>query len=269
MTASKRRAPREIPDPTAAAVAPPFRARFNEYLRLFAWASVSGIAAGVIVIGLGGRLAMRILAITSSDAVHGAFTDAGEEINKFTVDGTLGLMIFGGVFGGLVGGWLYGMIRPLLPDATGARLRACAVIGVAVGTPIFVEPGKRDFSILDPLWLAVALFVALSALFAIVVSLIAERWRPFYETTSLRFPRALAFAPMVLVALVPPFLIGGLLVGVVYASRAAWTPPPLLVRGLRVGVALMIGLIGAKGIQEITEIEGRDPRPADFVEPEF
>jgi len=140
---------------------------------------------------------------------------------------------------------------------------------MAVGAPVFVEPGERDFSILDPLWLAVALFVVLSAVFAIVVSLIAERWRGFYETTPLRFPRMLAFAPMILVGLVPPFLVGGLLVGVVYASLVAWAPPPQLVRGLRVGVAIVIGLIGAKGIQEITEIEGRDVRPADFVEPEF
>ena len=208
------------------AVAPPFRSQFNAYLRRFAWASVSGIVAGLLVIGLGGRLAMRILAITSSDAVHGAFTDAGEQINEFTLDGTIGLMIFGGAFGGLVGGWLYALIRSLLPEAKGARLRACALIGMAVGAPVFVEPGKRDFSILDPLWLAVALFVVLSAVFAIVVSLIAERWRGFYETTPLRFPRMLAFAPMILVGLVPPFLVGGLLVGVVYASLVAWAPPP-------------------------------------------
>jgi hypothetical protein len=125
---------------------------------------VAGVAAGVLAAGAGGRLVMRLLALTSQDA-HGSFTEAGEKIGEITIGGTLGFIFFSGVPAGLLAGALYALIGPLLPRG---RLG-----GVALGVLLLVLAATRieplradsvDFLLLDPAWLAVLGF-SLLALF--------------------------------------------------------------------------------------------------------
>lgn len=246
-----------------------FRPAFARYLRLLAWVTGSGILTGVLVFGVGGRIAMRVLALTSSDAVQGAFTDDGEEIGEVSLGGTIGLVVFGGVFGGVVGGLAYGLIRAFLPTDAAWRRRACALIGAGVGTQLFVNPGDRDFSILDPLWLVVALFVALSTLYGILIPTVAERLRGFYESAPLRLPHLLAFAPLAFLVLAPPFLLGGLLVGVVYTRLVGRERPAWVTVAGRAVLTFVVLYAAVAGVSEIADVEGRDPRPSDFVEPEF
>jgi len=125
---------------------------------------VAGVAAGVLAAGAGGRLVMRLLAITSPDA-HGNLTEAGEQIGEITLGGTLGFIFFSGVPAGLLAGALYALTGPLLPRGR--------VAGVALGVLLLVLAATRveplladsiDFRLLDPAWPAVLAF-SLLALF--------------------------------------------------------------------------------------------------------
>jgi hypothetical protein len=246
-----------------------FRAGFARYLRLWSWATVSGIIVGIPVVGLLSRVAMRVLAVTSGDAVQGAFSDDAEKVGQITAEGTIGFVLIAGVFFGAVGGWLYALLRPLFPADRRRRLLASAAVATAIGVSFLVKPNSRDFAILRPLWLVVALFVAIAFLFGLLLPIVAERLRNFYENAPLRFPHVLAFAPMLL--LVPGFvgLVPGLVVGVLYAwVRAGHAQRWLVVAG-RVALVAATTALAINGVVRVAQLESREPVPADFVEPVF
>lgn len=245
------------------------RERFTHFMRLVALAASSGALAGVLVFGVGGRLAMRLLAITSDDSVQGAFSDDAEVIGQFTLGGTIGFIIFVGLFFGLIGGLLYGALRALLPRPRWQRVLASGGVVAAIGTPILIKPDGRDFTILEPGWLAVALFVVLPFAFGALVAVLADRMRPFYETASLRSVRLLAFAPMLLLVLGFPLLVGALLGGLLYAAAGERSMPPLLLRGAQAVIVVGALALAATGVGKIADIDHRAPRPSDFVEPVF
>lgn len=248
-----------------------FRDRFAHFLRLVACATASGAIAGVVVVGGFGRLAMRVLAITSDERVHGAFSDDAEVIGQFTLEGTIGFIVFAGLFFGLGGGVLYAVLRPFLSRSRWLRVLAAGGVFAAIGTPIIVKPDGRDFGILEPAWLAVALFVVLSFGLGALTALIHDRTRSFYETAPLRVPYMLAFAPMLLLIPAFPLLIGVLVFGAMYSAPIARE------RGLSTGVLrggqalLVVGalVLAGMGVDKIVDVETRDPRPSDFVEPVF
>src|SRR4051812_42115826 len=65
----------------------------------FGLAAAAGGATGLLIIGAGGRLAMRLLAVTAGSDAQGALTEADEIVGKITLSGTLGFMIFVGIGG--------------------------------------------------------------------------------------------------------------------------------------------------------------------------
>jgi hypothetical protein len=144
--------------------------------RVVAWRVVVGTAAGAVagflVGGIGGRLAMLLLRLTSPDAVVGLTTDDGFEIGVISTS-TFPFLAAMTMLGG-INGALYAGLRGTIP----ARLRlplwtmgwAC-IVGAGV-----VHDDGIDFVVLDPLWLAIALFVLLPGAAAAVVVLLAERW---------------------------------------------------------------------------------------------
>ena len=75
-------------------------------VRIAAWwllvGAASGAVAGVVIGGIGGRLAMLVLRQQSPGAV-GLTSDAGFEIGRVTLTGSLGLAAFAAVAGGLFG----------------------------------------------------------------------------------------------------------------------------------------------------------------------
>lgn len=77
--------------------------RVTHTLGVIASATVAGLLSGLIAGGLGSRLAMRILSLTSPDA-RGAITEAGEVVGEITLDGTLFLLAAGALLG-IGGGW--------------------------------------------------------------------------------------------------------------------------------------------------------------------
>jgi hypothetical protein len=154
----------------------PQRSTLAELGRAVAWRVVAGTAAGAVagflVGGIGGRLAMLLLRLTSPDAVMGLTTDDGFEIGAISAS-TFPFLAAMTMLGG-INGALYAGLRGAIP----ARLRlplwtvawAC-IVGAGV-----VHDDGIDFVVLDPLWLAIALFVLLPGVAAAVVVVLAERW---------------------------------------------------------------------------------------------
>src|SRR5688500_218782 len=100
------------PAPLLSADPPPSRKdALLRYLRGATIGVLGGMIAGPLVLGFGGRLAMRVLAATSDDHVQGALTDAEETVGEITLGGTLGLVLFVGLFGGVFGGIVYMLLR--------------------------------------------------------------------------------------------------------------------------------------------------------------
>jgi hypothetical protein len=132
----------------------------------------AGAAAGLLVGGVGGRLAMLLLRLTSPDTVLATTTDDGFSVGVVSLD-TLGLIAATTLLGGL-NGVLYAVLRPAIPERT--RLALWTLFAALVGGAQFVNPEGADFQLLEPAWLGIALFVALPGLAAALVVVLAERW---------------------------------------------------------------------------------------------
>ena len=134
--------------------------------------AAAGGIAGFVVGGLGGRLAMLLLRLTSPESVIGMVSDDGFVIGQVTTstfDLAMGMAVLGGA-----NGVLYAVVRTAIP----ARFRLPLWVGFAalVGGATFVHEDGVDFTVLEPAALAIALFVALPAIAAAVVVLLVERW---------------------------------------------------------------------------------------------
>jgi hypothetical protein len=154
-----------------------------------------GALLGLLVGGVGGRLAMMLLARLNPD-VTGVTSDDGFTMGQFTVSDTLNLLLVGTLLG-VVGAGIYALLRGL---RIGPRWFQILTIGagpaVVVGAMIVHTDGV-DFRLLKPTWLAIGLFVAIPGIYAALLTLLAERalqpggwWQ--------RAPFPLAVAPLIL-----------------------------------------------------------------------
>ena len=139
------------------------------------WALVgtaAGAIAGVVVGGLGGRLTMLLLRLTSDDLVIGVESDDGFEIGVVSTRTLLLLGVTATM--GAVNGVLYAALRGAIPPAL--RLPLWTLVGAAVVGAAVVHEDGLDFTLLEPASLAVFLFVVLPALASAMVVLLVERW---------------------------------------------------------------------------------------------
>lgn len=158
-----------------------------------------GALTGAVIGGVGGRLAMFVLRLTSDPSLHGRETDDGFTIGVIS-GATLflvGLTAFLGVAGALV----YAATRSWVP----ARLRpwAAAAVAGAVGGAEVIRPDGIDFTLLEPLPLAVAMFVALPAAYGAAVSVLLER--------SFARPAPKGWPALLGLVLLTPFVLSGVL----------------------------------------------------------
>jgi hypothetical protein len=133
---------------------------------------LSGFACGAIIGGLGGRLAMFVLRLTSSPRLHGMKTDDGFIIGRISGD-TLFLVGVSSVLG-ILTGVLYLLIRGWLPKLH--RPSIYGALGAVVGGELFIRPGGTDFTLIDPLLVAVVMFILLPGAHGMAVAALIERF---------------------------------------------------------------------------------------------
>lgn len=129
---------------------------------------------GVLIGGVGGRLAMLLLARLNPE-VSGQLSDDNFVMGRFGVVETLNLMV-AGLFLGVVGGLVYFVVRRLM---IGPRWFQISSLGVGAGVVVaalIVHRDGVDFVQLHPVWLAILLFVLIPGLYAVCLTWLAERW---------------------------------------------------------------------------------------------
>jgi hypothetical protein len=148
--------------PVGAAVRAPGPDRFARHVTA---SGLAGIASGVLVGGVGGRLFMRVAGAAAPGAARGATTEAGFRVGEITLGGSLGLL-FVGFFVGIVGAFLFVAFGPWIAWAGRWQGPVFGLLLFAVGsaTSDVLNPDNVDFVILrnEPLLVAmiVTLFIA-------------------------------------------------------------------------------------------------------------
>jgi hypothetical protein len=240
--------PPPSPAPEAAELAdrPPVGLVARRYLWYLAVAVASGVSAGLLAAGAGGRLVMRLLAVTAGPTAQGRVTEAEEVVGRISVDGTLGFVAFTGLFVGLATGVLYLLVRRWLPAGRAAGLAYGALLLVVAGTRLDpLRPGNPDFDLVGPGWVSVAAFATLVVFHGVLVAALAARVSravPLLGTG----PRAIvAHAPLLLLLLLGSAVLLVAIVGVMVALAsqvpavvAAWRERRLVTVG-RVALAVV------------------------------
>jgi hypothetical protein len=139
--------------------------------RLLSAGITAGFVVGLLVGGIGGRLAMFVLRVTSDPSLTGLETDDGFTIGAFT-GATLFLILLATVVG-VWSGFVYIGVRGWFPRA--ARPWVFGALAATVGGALLIRPEGIDFTALAPLWLAVLMFVAIPAAYGVGIPLLTER----------------------------------------------------------------------------------------------
>ena len=175
--------------------------------RIVAWglltAAGAGAVIGAVVGGIGGRLAMLSLRLTSNEAVLGVTTDDGFEIGKFTTATFFLLTVTAGL-GGATGAAYFAM-RSALPRRGRALLWA-TVVGLVAGADL-LKPNSLDFTLLGPRSFAVATFVLLPAVAALLIAFALERLLALEPWSNRPLTVLLTLGALPLIPVLPVFLV--------------------------------------------------------------
>jgi hypothetical protein len=153
---------------------PRMAAGSSSTLRGFAAVFVAGGLAGLLVGGLGSRVAMRIAALAARGGAQGLTTEAGATVGRITLEGTVFLVLFAGVGSALVGTPFYLTTRAWLPRPRWVRALAFGGLELAVFGTTLLDPGNPDFTILGQPLLNVLLFGSLFVLHGVVLVMLVE-----------------------------------------------------------------------------------------------
>src|SRR5215216_3088804 len=209
------------PDGAGPTDPPPVSLVVRRYLWYLAVALLSGAGAGLLAAGAGGRLVMRLLAVTAGADAQGQVTEADQIVGRISVDGTLGFIVFTGLFFGLATGGLYLLIHRWLPAGRAGGLAYGALLLVLAGTRLEpLRPGNPDFDLVGPGWVAVAAFTALVVFHGMLLAALAGRLSRAVPLLALT-PRAIiAHVPLLLLALGSVALVAAIVgIAVVSASQ--------------------------------------------------
>jgi len=146
---------------------------FRRILEACRVTTVAGIASGAVLVGLGSRLAMLLLRLTSPDSVHGVTSDDGFVIGEVTLAGTYNLLQLGAAVG-IIGAVTYRLVSPRLIGPLWFRRLTTGVAAAAVAGAALIHADGVDFRVLGPLWVAIALFLALPFVFGTFVGSVVD-----------------------------------------------------------------------------------------------
>jgi hypothetical protein len=236
----------------------------RHYLWYLTVAVTSGLGAGILAAGAGGRLVMRLLAVTAGADAQGRITEADQLVGRITVDGTLGFVVFTGLFFGLASGMVFVLLHRWLPAGWGGGLAYGVLLLVVAGTRL--EPLRRtnpDFDLVGPGWVSVAAFAVLVVFHGLLVAALAGRLSRAVPLLAASPGAIAAHAPLLLLGLLAPLGLLAAIVGVVVvgASRlprvvAAVQSPRLVVVG-RAALVVACLLVVPGFVSTVVTIVGR------------
>ena len=220
---------------------------------------VGASLAGVLTIGAGGRLMMRVLAATSSDDVQGLRTEADEIVGEVSVGGSVFLIVVVGIGAGVLGLVLFSVLRRWLPD----RSLAAGWVGVSIGAGLLVRPAgllsatNRDFTLLTPVVLAVGFCLATLALFGATFGVLVDRLAARWPQPGWSAQGVVSVLPFAVLLPSPPLFVTvvvGVLAGTVTsgvrspAARDHSVPPDVEGPDARFGRVVVMALGGIGGL---------------------
>jgi hypothetical protein len=156
----------------ATSSAPSWTAAAMSAARRLAAVTAAGGLLGLLVGGVGGRLAMMLLARLNPDAT-GVTSDDGFTIGQLTPK-TFELLQFTTAVG-IAGGALYFVLRGLMIGPRWFQVLSISIGPAVVVGSLVVHTDGVDFT-LDPALLAIALFVLIPGTYAALLTVLAERW---------------------------------------------------------------------------------------------
>jgi hypothetical protein len=218
----------------------------------------TGTVAGLVIGGVGGRLAMFVLRLTSSPSLHGAETDDGFTIGEFSLATIFLLLLTAAI--GVLAGLVYLVIRTWLPGRW--RPWLSGAFGGLVGGTLLIQPDGLDFRLLEPLPLAIAFFIAIPAGCGFAISASVERrFADAGEATPTSASWMVGLIPLVLllatgpsgVALVAITVGAGLVARSVPMASVVWTSRPIVWLG-RIALMAIAALASVALVQDIAEI---------------
>jgi len=126
-------------------------ARVAAIVRDIARGGLAAAIVGFVVGGVGGRLVMRLAALLVP-AAAGSATENGNRIGAITADGTMFVILFGGLLGGVGLGVVWVVLSPWLPRRPLVRAAVAMPIAVALAGFVLVQGANSDFVVLrhDP-----------------------------------------------------------------------------------------------------------------------
>lgn len=136
-------------------------------------ATLAGLVAGALVLGLGGRLAMRISGILGGQTAAGLLTANKNVVGDITLDGTVGLIVSGGIVGAFCGP-LYAAARPLLVPLGRWQPVAFGVLFFLVFGSSCITPENSDFRRFGPPVVNVTLFALIFVVFGLALASLAS-----------------------------------------------------------------------------------------------
>jgi hypothetical protein len=255
--------PAPADDDTVPAARPPVSLVVRRYLWYLTLAISAGVGAGILAAGAGGRLAMRLLAVTAGPTAQGRITEADQVVGRISAEGTLGFIVFSGLFFGAASGAAYLLLRRWLPGGRTGGVAFGALLLILAGTRLEpLRPGNPDFDLVGPGWVSVAAFAALVLFHGMLLVALAGRLSRAVPLLALT-PRAIiAHVPLLLLALGSVALVAAIVgVAVVSASQVpavagVWRDRRLVTAG-RVILSLVALAALPSFARAITDILGR------------
>ena len=247
-------------------------AAFGAIFRDIARGGVTGLIVGLVGIGIGGRIVMRLAALLVPGS-DGAFTENGNRIGSITLGGSLGLVTLGLFLGAMVA-TIWVVISPWIPGVGLRRALLAMPIAVGLGASGLIDGRNPDFFVLDHDRAVVGLLILLVAvigfLFVLVDEALDRRLPPATGRALTAFSGltlvGLPIAVLVFLQIVSSpktMLMGAALFAVGLATLRAWSlrvdgrdRPPWLVGIARVALVAAVAAGFAGALPEINRALG-------------
>jgi hypothetical protein len=129
-------------------------------LRQMLFGLIAGIVSGVLFLGIGGRLAMRVLAVLAKKRL------------EFSVEGTMGILFISVVLG-MIGGMLFSVLGRYLPGTKAANGGGFGLLVYIVLIPLMpVEIQREALALGDWLPFSIVIFGLLFLCFGMFLAIL-------------------------------------------------------------------------------------------------